>query len=127
MHKDLVREPIHPRKANQGRLRKIEHHKLIVNPMRKQLMLTPCNILSDIEEPKQKIHLFFKKQEPIESLHFFGEIASSGGEQPSGSFRAIHTAHTDDSIRGFPLRSITPIKPFRRGIRSTSKASKYTV
>lgn len=91
--------------------------------MGKQLMLTPTNIMTHSDEPKQKIHQFFSKKNAFDSFSFFTE---SSAEQLSGSFRAIHTAHPDDSIRGFPLRCITPIKPFRRGIRSTSKVTKHT-
>ena len=41
-------------------------------------------------------------------------------EIETGSFRAIHTAFPFDALKGFPLRSTTPVKPFRRGIRSSN-------
>ena len=48
-------------------------------------------------------------------------------KEPEGSFRAIHTANEQDSIKGFPLRSVTPIRPFRRGIRANKLPSFATV
>jgi hypothetical protein len=63
-----------------------------------------------------------KKPEGIRDKDFRKiETPIFDSNQETGSFRAIHTAITYDSIRGFPLRSITPIKPFRRGIRAASK------
>lgn len=38
-----------------------------------------------------------------------------------GSFRTIHTANVKDNDNAFPLRSVSPIKPFRRGVYVPNK------
>jgi hypothetical protein len=84
------------------------------------MLLTPLHILDAKIARRNKLHCFFRKQQ--HPTFVFSGLPTPG-EQVSGSFRAIHTAHPEDSIRGFPLRSITPIRPFRRGIRSTGSIS----
>jgi hypothetical protein len=122
MSKCLERDPIHLRTAKRGKLRRVEHQRLDVNEPTNHLLLTPALVLNDQLAHRQKLHCFFRKQQQP-SFVFSGLPAP--GDQSSGSFRAIHTAHPDDSIRGFPLRSITPIRPFRRGVRSTSSVAKH--
>ena len=113
MNKVLFREPIHMCISQRGKLRKVQHRRLEIRGKEENLVLTPSHVVPETER-RQKHHWYFKDGEPS----LFGEA------QGNGAFRAIHTAHPEDSIRGFPLRSATPIRPFRRGIRSNPKNPK---
>jgi len=85
------------------------------------MLLTPTNVVThDKCGHSQKYYFYLKKKEKekITSNDMFNKTHL---HQEEGSYRAIHTAYPSDSIRGFPSRSVTPIKPFRRGIRTTAK------
>lgn len=91
MSKDVVREPIHPRTGNRGRLRKIEHHRSPAHPASQHLLLTPTLVLPQ-EERRQKVHYFLRQRHRIDAnLPFF----NPENENSTGSFRAIHTALPD--------------------------------
>lgn len=113
MSKVLFREPIHMCISQRGKLRKVEHRRVVSRGKEECLVLTPSHVVLETER-RQRHHWYFQD----------GQASLLAETKGNGAFRAIHTAHPEDSIRGFPLRSVTPIRPFRRGIRSNPKNPK---
>lgn len=114
-----IKQPIHLGNNKKGKLRRIIRNKnnnesldtqtLVVAPIHSQQ-------LSAEHHNKQKHSFFLRKYETI--LKKENKETNETSPFIKGAFRAIHTADPLDSLKGFPLRSVTPIKPFRRGIRT---------
>jgi hypothetical protein len=127
MRKGLFREPIHLHVSNRGKLRKIEHRRVEQKEAEGDLVLTPHLVVPEGKpERKHHYHINFRKLEDKSRNMFISEVATET-EQDSGTFRAIHTALPYHSLRGSPLRTVTPLKSFRSGLHSSSKMQKKTV
>ena len=106
----VLRTPIHAN-SPRGRLRKQPRHPALrpqAQPIEVSNSPTPeISSISPHKIHRCKFFLKTRKQPPVITE-----------KEEEGSFRAIHTSHQKDTLKGFPLRSVTPIRPFRRGIRA---------
>ena len=121
MQKIKNKQPIHMNLSKKGKLRRIIREKIDASyPDSSSLVISP-NGENDInnQHVRQRQNFFLRKyaMKSKREPSFQSDLVNEEGE---GSFRAIHTACPFDSIKGFPLRSVTPVKPFRRGIRAIS-------
>jgi hypothetical protein len=88
------------------------------------MVLTPTDVIQEHEALRKQKHNFYYRRPRREEAEKARENGGKELESEGGAFRTIHTAYTSDTLPGFPLRSVTPIRPFRRGIRSSNKTAR---
>jgi hypothetical protein len=116
-----TKQTIHLHIQQQGKL-----HKSTQRPPLGKLLPSPEHSLSlQITDPRlppsqqHKRHTFFLKQQDTRHKHNKTIDMATPEQIETGAFRAIHTASPLDTLKGFPLRSGTSLRPFRRGIRTS--------